>query len=72
MLKALLFDLDGTLAETTSVHHQAWAKALRSYGYDITWELYRDKFSGRLPSKVISDLLPGLSLEEGQALLEAK
>jgi beta-phosphoglucomutase-like phosphatase (HAD superfamily) len=72
MLKALLFDLDGTLAETTSVHHQAWAKALRSYGYDITWEFYRDKFSGRLPSKVISDLLPGLSPEEGQALLEAK
>jgi HAD superfamily hydrolase (TIGR01509 family) len=72
MLKALLFDLDDTLAETTSVHHQAWAKALRPYGYDITREFYRDKFSGRLPSEVISDLLPGLSPEEGQALLEAK
>ena len=72
MLKALLFDLDGTLAETTSVHHQAWAKALRPYGYDITWQFYRDKISGRLPFEVISDLLPGLSPEEGQALLEAK
>src|ERR687886_15016 len=72
MLKALLFDLDGTVAETTSVHHQAWAKALRPYGYDITWQFYRDKISGRLPFEVISDLLPGLSPEEGQALLEAK
>ena len=72
MLKALLFDLDGTLAETTSVHHQAWAKALRPYGYDITWEFYRDKISGLLPSEVISDLLPDLSSKEGQALLEAK
>jgi HAD superfamily hydrolase (TIGR01509 family) len=72
MLKALLFDLDGTLAETTSAHHQAWAKALKPYGYDLTWEFYRDKISGHLPSEVISDLLPGLSREEGQALLEAK
>jgi HAD superfamily hydrolase (TIGR01509 family) len=72
MLKALLFDLDGTLAETTSVHHQAWAKALWPYGYDLTWEFYRDKISGLLPSEVISDLLPDLSLEESQALLEAK
>ena len=54
MLKALLFDLDGTLAETTSVHHQAWAKALRPYGYDITWEFYRDKISGLYPLNATS------------------
>ena len=27
MLKALLFDLDGTLADTNSVHRVTWAEA---------------------------------------------
>jgi HAD superfamily hydrolase (TIGR01509 family) len=72
MLKALLFDLDGTLADTNSVHRAAWAEALRPHGYDVTWEFYRDNISGRLTSEIISDLLPAFSPEEGQALVEAK
>jgi beta-phosphoglucomutase-like phosphatase (HAD superfamily) len=40
MLKALLFDLDGTLADTNSVHRLSWAEVLKPYGYDITWDFY--------------------------------
>ena len=36
MLKALLFDLDGTLADTNSGHRLAWVKILKPYGYDVT------------------------------------
>jgi HAD superfamily hydrolase (TIGR01509 family) len=72
MLKALLFDLDGTLAETTSMHRLAWAEILRPHGYDVTWDFYRDRISGRLTPEIVSDLLPDLSPEEGQALADAK
>ena len=72
MLRALLFDLDGTLAKTTPLHRLAWAEILRPHGYDVTWEFYRDRISGRLTPEIVSDLLPDLSSEEGQALADAK
>jgi HAD superfamily hydrolase (TIGR01509 family) len=72
MLKALLFDLDGTLAETNPVHRLSWEEVLKPYGYDVTWDFYRDRISGRLSPEIVSDLLPGLSPEEGQAIAEAK
>lgn len=72
MFKALLFDLDGTLAETNSVHRLAWAEILKPHGYEITWDLYRDRISGRLTSEIVSDLLPDLSPEEVRKISEAK
>ena len=73
MFKALLFDLDGTLAETNSVHHLSWAEILKPHGYDnVTWDFYRSRISGRLTPEVVADLLPELSPEEGQAMAEAK
>jgi beta-phosphoglucomutase-like phosphatase (HAD superfamily) len=35
MLKALLFDLDGTLADTDPIHFQTWRVLLLAYGLDI-------------------------------------
>ena len=72
MLKALLFDLDGTLAETDSVHHPAWADLLRPHGYDVDWAFFKENFSGRLNPDIVKDLLPGLSEEEGRAMVEAQ
>ncbi len=64
-IKTLLFDLDGTLSETNSVHHLSWAEILEPYGYDITWDFYRDRINGRLTPEVVADLLSDLSPEEG-------
>jgi HAD superfamily hydrolase (TIGR01509 family) len=72
MLKALLFDLDGTLADTNSVHRLAWEEALKPYGYDVTWDFYRENITGRLTSEVVEDLLPNSSPEEGRELVDAK
>jgi HAD superfamily hydrolase (TIGR01509 family) len=72
MIKALLFDLDGTLAETNSVHHSTWVEVLKPYGYDVTWDFYRDRISGRLTPEVVADLLPDLSDEEAQEMAEQK
>jgi HAD superfamily hydrolase (TIGR01509 family) len=72
MLKALLFDLDGTLAETNSVHHSTWVNVLEPHGYDVTWDFYRDRISGRLAPEIVADLLPNLSDEEAQEMAEQK
>ena len=72
MFKALLFDLDGTLSETDSVHHPTWADLLRPHGYDVDRAFYQEKISGRLNPDIVADLLPDLSEEEGRAMIEAK
>ncbi|MDQ3284924.1 MAG: HAD family phosphatase [Actinomycetota bacterium] len=72
MLKALLFDLDGTLADTNSVHRVTWAEALRPYGYDVTWDFYREYITGRVTTEIVADLLPGFSAEEGREIIENK
>ena len=70
--RALLFDLDGTLAETDSLHLPTWVDALRPHGIEIDEEFYRERISGRSNSKIVEDLLPDLSAEEGRDLADAK
>ena len=38
--KALIFDLDGTLADTMPIHYIAWKNAAAGYGIDFTTELF--------------------------------
>ncbi|HET6558925.1 MAG TPA: HAD-IA family hydrolase [Prolixibacteraceae bacterium] len=38
--KALIFDLDGTLANTMPAHYVAWRNAAERYGIDFTIELF--------------------------------
>lgn len=71
MLKALLFDLDGTLADTDPLHLLAWREALRPYGLEVDREFYGRRISGRLNPEIVRDLL-GLEGEEARRLIEAK
>jgi HAD superfamily hydrolase (TIGR01509 family) len=43
LLKALIFDVDGTLAETEEAHRQSFNEAFAAFGLDWNWdeELYR-------------------------------
>lgn len=68
MLTALLFDLDGTLADTDPLHFQTWKAVLQDYGLDIDRPFYQANFSGRLNAAIIQDLLPQLSPAAGAAL----
>lgn len=61
MLKALLFDLDGTLADTDPIHRQVWADLLRPYGYEVNATFYEQHISGRLNPDIVQALLPHLS-----------
>ena len=72
MYRALLFDLDGTLAETDSLHLPTWVEVLRPYGIGVDKEFYRESISGRSTSEIVEELLPDLSSEEGRELADAK
>ena len=48
VLKAVLFDLDGTLADTDPLHLLAWREVLAPYGLKVDPAFYRERISGRL------------------------
>jgi HAD superfamily hydrolase (TIGR01509 family) len=72
LYRALLFDLDGTLAETDSLHLPTWVDVLGPYGIEVDEGFYKERISGRSNSKIVEDLLPDLSTEEGQKLADTK
>jgi HAD superfamily hydrolase (TIGR01509 family) len=72
LYRALLFDLDGTLAETDSLHLPTWVDALEPYGVDVDEEFYRERISGRSTGEIVGDLLPDLTEAEGTFIGDAK
>lgn len=72
MYRALLFDLDGTLAETDSLHLPTWVDALQPYGVEVDEEFYRDRISGRSTAEIVRELLPDLTDEQGRSIGDAK
>ena len=72
MISALLFDLDGTLAETDSLHLPTWVDVLEPYGVRVDKEFYKEEISGRSTAEIVRALLPDLSDEEVRSIGEAK
>lgn len=72
MLDAILFDLDGTLADTDSIHFAVWQDILVRYELDIDRSFYRQRISGRTNSKIIKDIIPQLTLEDAWKLATEK
>jgi HAD superfamily hydrolase (TIGR01509 family) len=72
LYRALLFDLDGTLAETDSLHLPTWVDALQPYGVEVDEDFYRDRISGRSTAEIVRELLPDLTDEQGRSIGEAK
>jgi HAD superfamily hydrolase (TIGR01509 family) len=72
LYQALLLDLDGTLAETDSLHLPTWVDALQPYGVEVDEEFYRDRISGRSTAEIVRELLPDLTDEQGRSIGEAK
>jgi HAD superfamily hydrolase (TIGR01509 family) len=72
LYRALLFDLDGTLAETDSLHLPTWVDVLEPYGLEVDEEFYKESISGRNTGKIVRDLLPNLTDEENRSIGDAK
>lgn len=56
MLKAVLFDVEGVLADTHTMHHHALNEALKPYGHEISIEDLESRFAG-LPTKQKLEIL---------------
>lgn len=63
-LKALIFDMDGTLADSDPVHLRAFADYLAPLGVEVDEEVYRTKISGRTNAQIFAGLLPDRSAAE--------
>ena len=63
-IKAIIFDIDGTLVDSVEYHAQAWVKAFKEYGYDFPQEKLSQQI-GKGSEYIVGELL---SEEEAQKL----
>ena len=71
-LRALLFDLDGTLVDTDRLHEQAWLDGLARYHIQGDHRFYQTQISGGLNPEIMRRLLPQLSQAEAEFFLQQK
>lgn len=57
MIKAILFDVDGTLIDSNDLHAAAWGEAFRHYGVDLPHDVIRSQI-GKGGDNLIPALLP--------------
>lgn len=72
MLKALIFDMDGTLVHSDPLHMQAFAEVLGPEGIVIDDELYRTSIIGHTNEAIFASLLPHVPVEEHETWAERK
>lgn len=72
MFSTLLFDLDGTLVNTDSVHFLSWQKILRRYNLNIDIDFFNQYISGKHNPDIVKTILTQLSPAESQAIITEK
>lgn len=55
-IKAVLFDIDGTLIDSNDAHTRAWVQTLQSHGYSVSYEQMRSLI-GKGSDKVFAEVL---------------
>ncbi len=71
-LAAILYDLDGTLANTDPIHFRAWQESLEPFNLAIDETFYKRQISGRLNPDIVADLLPWLPPQARQTFIDRK
>jgi membrane protein len=70
MLKAILFDIDGTLVDSNDYHVLAWDEAFRAAGYSFDRQTLHDQI-GKGADNYVPALLPDASPDEAERLGDA-
>ena len=53
-IRAILWDIDGTLADTTALHYQAWRITMQRYGVDLPYESFIKDY-GRNNAEILAE-----------------
>ncbi|MBC7910346.1 MAG: HAD family hydrolase [Pyrinomonadaceae bacterium] len=70
MIKAVIFDIDGTLVDSVDLHAQAWKEAIKEYGKDIPYQQVRHQI-GKGSDQLLPVFFSREELDEfGEALEE--
>ncbi len=71
-IRAVLFDIDGTLLDSNDAHAHAWLDALRGHGKSVPFDLVRSKI-GKGGDKLVRELA-GVDPEstEGRSIIERR
>ena len=70
-MNAVLWDFDGTIADTTEQHYQAWRTCFLEVGIDHSYEEFLNGY-GRINSQIIPEFLPDLTKAEVSAFSRRK
>lgn len=57
-MKAVIFDMDGTMVDNMMVHHRAWQQHLRKLGLELNMDEVMQKVHG-INEEIIERLMPG-------------
>ena len=71
-MKALLFDLDGTLIDSMPHHHNAWVEWYARRGLPMNSGQFFAATAGRSNAEILLDLFPQLSVDEHVAMADDK
>ena len=69
MIRAVLFDVDGTLVDSNDLHASAWQQAFRDFGVDLPFRTVREQI-GKGGDNLIPALLPRDLVEQRQKDIE--
>jgi beta-phosphoglucomutase family hydrolase len=73
MIKAVIFDMDGTIVDNRSYHLKAWLEFTRRQGVPLTEEDYIEQYQGRSNQELMPDMLGrSISKEEFPGLVDEK
>jgi beta-phosphoglucomutase len=72
MLKALIFDMDGTLVHSDPVHLRAFGEVLEPYGVTVDEDLYQRSILGQTNERIFASLLPNEAVTRHEELADVK
>ena len=70
MIKAVLFDVDGTLVDSNHLHIKAWSRVFDEAGHQVSVSVLRSQM-GKVGDTMLPTLLPDAPEEERRRLIHA-
>ncbi len=72
MIKAVIFDMDGTVVETTIAHDlPVWTALFQDYNVRLSLPVFQ-KFLGKKASEILHQLVPGITDQQIETSLEKR